>query len=134
MDIVLACNTGFPYSKPDWWDDPIIPFKLRREFPYNKFPLNRTPMFKLPNFKRFSMRNKNDKSADAAATQKQGGIAEVMHSVFGGIASVIGTSQQDAMAASGFSTICVCVVVIAMAMMLMSPAGQNMGRSAMTKF
>ena len=61
MDIVLACNTGFPYSKPDWWDDPIVPFKLRRKFPYNKFPLNKTPMFKVPNFKRFSMRNKNDK-------------------------------------------------------------------------
>ena len=61
MDIVLACNTGFPYQKPDWWDDPIVPFKLRRKFPYNKFPLNKTPMFKVPNFKRFSMRNKNDK-------------------------------------------------------------------------
>lgn len=78
--------------------------------------------------------NKMAASADAAATQKQGGIAEVMDSVFGGIAGVIGTSQQGAMAASGFSTICVCVVVIAMVMMFMSPAGQNMGRGAMAKF
>lgn len=78
--------------------------------------------------------NKMAASADAAATQKQGGIAEVMDSVFGGIAGVIGTSQQGAMAASGFSACIVCVIVIGMVMMFMSPAGQNMGRNAMKKF
>ena len=78
--------------------------------------------------------NKMAASADATATQKQGGIAEVMDSLFGGIAGVIGTSQQGAMAASGFSACIVCVIVIGMVMMFMSPAGQNMGRNAMKKF
>jgi hypothetical protein len=78
--------------------------------------------------------NKMAASADAAATQKQGGIAEVMDSVFGGIADVIGTSQQGAMAASAASVCICCVLVIGLAVMFMSPAGQNMGRSAMKKF
>ena len=78
--------------------------------------------------------NKMAASADAAATQKQGGIAEVMDSVFGGIADVIGTSQQGAMAASAAWVSIVCVLVIGLAVMFMSPAGQNMGRSAMKKF
>ena len=78
--------------------------------------------------------NKMAASADAAATQKQGGIAEVMDSVFGGIADVIGTSQQGAMAASAACVSIVCVLVIGLAVMFMSPAGQNMGRSAMKKF
>lgn len=78
--------------------------------------------------------NKMAATADAAATQKQGGIAEIADSLFGGIADVIGTSQQGAMAASGFSACIVCVIVIGMVMMFMSPAGQNMGRSAMKKF
>ena len=52
MDIVIACNTGLPYVKPDWWDDPIVPYVKKRKFPYNKFPLNKTPMFKLPKLKK----------------------------------------------------------------------------------
>lgn len=78
--------------------------------------------------------NKMAASADAAATQKQGGIAEMMDSVFGGIADVIGTSQQGAMAGSAASVCICCVLVIGMVMMFMSPAGQNMGRTAMKKF
>ena len=78
--------------------------------------------------------NKMAASADSTATQKQGGIAEVMDSVFGGIADVIGTSQQGAMAASAASVCICCVLVIGLAVMFMSPAGQNMGRSAMKKF
>ena len=78
--------------------------------------------------------NKMAASADSTATQKQGGIAEVMDSVFGGIADVIGTSQQGAMAASAASVCICCVLVIGMVMMFMSPAGQNMGRTAMKKF
>ena len=78
--------------------------------------------------------NKMAASADSTATQKQGGIAEMMDSVFGGIADVIGTSQQGAMAASAACVSIVCVLVIGLAVMFMSPAGQNMGRSAMKKF
>jgi hypothetical protein len=81
-----------------------------------------------------TMLNKMAATADASATQKQGGIAEVMDSVLGGIAGIIGTSQQGAMAASGASVCIVCVLVIGMAVMFMSPAGQNMGRTAMKKF
>ena len=78
--------------------------------------------------------NKMAASADSTATQKQGGIAEVMDSVFGGIADVIGTSQQGAMAGSAASVCICCVLVIGLVMMFMSPAGQNMGRTAMKKF
>jgi hypothetical protein len=81
-----------------------------------------------------TMLNKMAATADATATQKQGGIAEVMDSVLGGIAGIIGTSQKGAMAASGASVCIVCVLVIGMAVMFMSPAGQNMGRNAMKKF
>ena len=81
-----------------------------------------------------TMLNKMAASSDAAATQKQGGIAEVMDSVLGGIAGIIGTSQKGAMAASGASVCIVCVLVIGLAVMFMSPAGQNMGRNAMKKF
>ena len=68
MDIVIACNTGLPYVKPDWWDDPIVPYEKKRKFPYNKFPLNKTPMFRFPlgkkkNGKRqkFRWKSKNDR-------------------------------------------------------------------------
>ena len=61
MDIVIACNTGLPYVKPDWWDDPIVPYVKKRKFPYNKFPLNKTPMFKLPKLKKFRWKSKNDR-------------------------------------------------------------------------
>ena len=71
---------------------------------------------------------------ESSATKKQGGLAGLMDSVLGGIGGIIGTSQQGAMAASGFSTICVCVLVIGLAVMLLSPAGQNMGRKGMNKF
>jgi len=43
---------------------------------------------------------------ESSATKKQGGLAGLMDSVLGGIGGIIGTSQQGAMAASGFSTIC----------------------------
>ena len=71
---------------------------------------------------------------ESSATKKQGGLAGLMDSVLGGIGGIIGTSQQGAMAASGFSTICVCVLVIGLAVMFLSPAGQNMGRKGMNKF
>ena len=61
MDIIVACNTGLPYVKPSWWDDPIVPYERKRKFPYNKFPLNRTPMFKRPNLKKIRWRSKNDR-------------------------------------------------------------------------
>ena len=68
MDIIVACNTGLPYTKPDWWDDPIVPYERERKFPYNKFPLNKTPMFRFPlgkkkNGKRqkFRWKSKNDR-------------------------------------------------------------------------
>ena len=80
------------------------------------------------------MLNKMAATADSSATKKQGGIAGIMDSVFGGIAGVIGTSQQGAMAASAASVSIVCVLVIGLAVMFMSPAGQNMGRNAMKKF
>jgi len=80
------------------------------------------------------MLNKMAATADSSATKKQGGLAGLMDSVLGGIGGIIGTSQQGAMAASGFSTICVCVLVIGLAVMFLSPAGQNMGRKGMNKF
>jgi len=61
MDIIVACNTGLPYTKPSWWDDPIVPYEKERKFPYNKFPLNKTPMFKRPNLKKIRWRSKNDR-------------------------------------------------------------------------
>ena len=68
MDIIVACNTGLPYTKPSWWDDPIVPYERERKFPYNKFPLNKTPMFRFPlgkkkNGKRqkFRWKSKNDR-------------------------------------------------------------------------
>src|SRR6056300_1200724 len=81
-----------------------------------------------------AMLNQLAASAEGTSKTSAGGFAEMFDSIFGGIAGIIGTSQQGAMAASGFSTICCCVLVIAMVMMSMSPAGQNMGRGAMAKF
>ena len=78
--------------------------------------------------------NKMAAATDSSVKKKKGGIAGVLDSVFGGVAGIIGTSQQGAMAASGFSTICVCVLVIGLAVMFLSPAGQNMGRKGMNKF
>ena len=78
--------------------------------------------------------NKMAAVTESDVKKKKGGIAGVLDSVFGGVAGIIGTSQQGAMAASGFSTICVCVLVIGLAVMFLSPAGQNMGRKGMNKF
>jgi hypothetical protein len=78
--------------------------------------------------------NKMAADTDSAATKKKGGIAGVLDSVFGGIADVIGTSQQGAMAASAASVCCVCVLMIGLVAMFLSPAGQNMGRKGMNKF
>ena len=78
--------------------------------------------------------NKMAAITESEVKKKKGGIAGVLDSVFGGIAGIIGTSQQGAMAASGFSTICLCVLVIGLAVMFLSPAGQNMGRKGMNKF
>jgi len=60
LDIVLACNTGLPYTKPSWWDDPLPDrMEIKRKFPYNKFPLNKTSMTHWP--KRFRWRSRNVK-------------------------------------------------------------------------
>jgi hypothetical protein len=70
MDIVLACNTGFPYVEPSWWNDPLPDdMEKIRKFPYNKFPLNKTPMFRFPFEKqgkkgkrrKFKWKSKNDR-------------------------------------------------------------------------
>jgi hypothetical protein len=78
--------------------------------------------------------NKMAAVTDSAAKKKKGGIAGVLDSVFGGIADVIGTSQQGAMAGSAASVCCVCVLMIGLVAMFLSPAGQNMGRAGMNKF
>lgn len=78
--------------------------------------------------------NKMAAVTESSVKKKKGGIAGVLDSLFGGIADVVGTSQQGAMAASAASVCIVCVLVIGMAVMFMSPAGQNMGRNAMKKF
>ena len=78
--------------------------------------------------------NKMAAVTDSAAKKKKGGIAGVLDSVFGGIAGIIGTSQEGAMAGSAASVCCVCVLMIGLVVMFLSPAGQNMGRSGMNKF
>ena len=78
--------------------------------------------------------NKMAADTDSSVKKKKGGIAGVLDSVFGGIAGVIGTSQQGAMAASAASVCIVCILVIGLAVMFLSPAGQNMGREGMKKF
>jgi hypothetical protein len=78
--------------------------------------------------------NKMAAITESDVKKKKGGIAGVLDSVFGGIADVIGTSQQGAMAASAASVSIVCVLVIGLAVMFLSPAGQNMGRKGMNKF
>jgi hypothetical protein len=80
------------------------------------------------------MLNKMAATADSSASQKQGGVAEIADSVFGGIAGIIGTSQEGAQAASLASVCCVCVLVLGLVAMFLSPAGQNMGREGMKKF
>jgi len=80
------------------------------------------------------MLNKMAATADSSATSSAGGIAEIADSVFGGIAGIIGTSQQGAQAASLASVCCVCVLVAGGVAIALSPAGQNAGRAAATKF
>jgi hypothetical protein len=80
------------------------------------------------------MLNKMAATADSSASQKQGGIAEVADSVFGGIADIVGVSQQGAQAGSLASVCCVCVLVAGGVAIALSPAGQNAGRAAATKF
>jgi hypothetical protein len=78
--------------------------------------------------------NKMAAVTESEAKKKKGGIAGVLDSVFGGIAGIIGTSQEGAMAGSAASVCCVCVLVIGLVVMFLSPAGQNMGRQGMSKF
>jgi hypothetical protein len=73
-------------------------------------------------------------TADSSATKSQGGIAEIADSVFGGIAGIIGTSQEGAQVASAASVCCVCVLVLGGVAVALSPAGQNAGRAAASKF
>ena len=80
------------------------------------------------------MLNKMAATADSSVSQKQGGIAEIADSVFGGIADIIGTSQQGAQVASAASVCCVCVLVLGGVAVALSPAGQNAGRAAASKF
>src|SRR6056300_319849 len=72
--------------------------------------------------------------AESSATKKQGGLAGLMDSFLGGIAGIVGTSQQGAMAGSAASVCIVCVLMIGLVAMFLSPAGQNMGRAGMNKF
>ena len=81
-----------------------------------------------------TMLNKMAATADSSASQSQGGIAEIADSVFGGIADIIGTSQQGAQVASAASVCCVCVLVLGGVAVALSPAGQNAGRAAASKF
>ena len=80
------------------------------------------------------MLNKMAATADSSASQSQGGIAEIADSVFGGIADIVGVSQQGAQAGSLASVCCVCVLVLGGVAVALSPAGQNAGRAAATKF
>ena len=81
-----------------------------------------------------TMLNKMAATADSSASQSQGGIAEIADSVFGGIAGVIGSTQEGAQAASLASVCCVCVLVLGGVAVALSPAGQNAGRAAASKF
>jgi len=80
------------------------------------------------------MLNKMAATADSSASQKQGGVAEIADSVFGGIAGVIGSTQEGAQVASAASVCCVCVLVLGGVAVALSPAGQNAGRAAASKF
>jgi hypothetical protein len=80
------------------------------------------------------MLNKMAATADSSASQSQGGIAQIADSVFGGIAGVIGSTQEGAQAASLASVCCVCVLVLGGVAVALSPAGQNAGRAAASKF
>jgi hypothetical protein len=81
-----------------------------------------------------TMLNKMAAVADSSASQSQGGIAEIADSVFGGIADIVGTTQEGAQVASAASVCCVCVLVAGGVAIALSPAGQNAGRAAASKF
>ena len=80
------------------------------------------------------MLNKMAASADSTAKLSMGGYAQIADSVFGGVADVIGSTQEGAQAASLASVCCVCVLVLGGVAVALSPAGQNAGRSAASKF
>lgn len=91
------------------------------------------------------MLNKMASVADSAAKDSKGGYAQVVDSaggavagigdsLFGGIAGVVGSTQQGAQTASLASMCCVCVIVLGGVAVAMSPAGQNAGRAAAAKF
>ncbi len=80
------------------------------------------------------MLNKMAASADSTAKLSMGGYAQIADSVFGGIADIVGVSQQGAQAGSLASVCCVCVLVLGWVAVALSPAGQNAGRAAASKF
>ena len=80
------------------------------------------------------MLNKMAATADSSAKLSMGGYAQIADSVFGGVADVIGTTNEGAMAASAASVCCVCVLVIGAAAIALSPAGQNAVKSGAAKF
>ena len=80
------------------------------------------------------MLNKMAASADSTAKLSMGGYAQIADSVFGGVADIIGTTNEGAMAASAASVCCVCVLVAGAAAIALSPAGQNAVKSGASKF
>ena len=80
------------------------------------------------------MLNKMAASADSTAKLSMGGYAQIADSVFGGVADIIGTTNEGAMAASAASVCCVCVLVAGAAAIALSPAGQNAVKSGAAKF
>ena len=79
--------------------------------------------------------SKDSKGGYAQVVDSAGGaVAGIGDSLFGGIAGVIGSTQQGAQTASLASMCCVCVIVLGGVAVAMSPAGQNAGRAAAAKF
>ena len=81
-----------------------------------------------------AMLNKMAASSDSTAKNSMGGYAQIADSVFGGVADIIGTTNEGAMAASAASVCCVCVLVAGAAAIALSPAGQNAVKSGAAKF
>jgi hypothetical protein len=81
-----------------------------------------------------TMLNQLAASAEGKTKTSAGGFAELADSVFGGIAGVIGTTQEAAKYGIIASVCCVCVIAIVALLAFLSPAGQNMGRKGMNKF
>ena len=91
------------------------------------------------------MLNKMAASSDSTSKDSKGGYAQIVDSaggalagigdsVFGGIADIVGTSQQGAMSASLSSVCCLFILVAGGAALALSPAGQNAGKAAAAKF